>query len=144
MIKADGTVRAETKYILCFTAILSVLMQAVFLVLQRWDYTVLTGNILSYLLMNANFYFMCLSIQKALASGDKKDAEGIMKKSRTLRMALIVLVVVLGVTLPVFSVYAVIIPLFFTRIAVAFRPLWKGGTAEKEVPAEDEKTEPLV
>lgn len=138
MLKADSAVRKETKYIICLTLIMSALMQAVFLVLGRWDYTVLLGNLLSSLLMIANFYFMGLSVQKALASGDEKDGRKIMKNSQSLRTLVIFIVVVIGVVSPVFSIIAVIIPLFFTRIAVALRPLWKDGQSAKEVSVENE------
>ena len=47
MKKIDATVLKETKYILFWALILSALMQAVFLIIRQWDYTVLLGNLLS-------------------------------------------------------------------------------------------------
>ena len=47
MSKIDETVKRESVYIAAFVGVLSVLMQAVFLVAGRWDYTVLCGNLLS-------------------------------------------------------------------------------------------------
>lgn len=47
MIKPQKAVIDNTKYIAVVTAILSVLMQAVFIMFKKWDYTVLTGNVLS-------------------------------------------------------------------------------------------------
>lgn len=47
MMKIDGTVIKETKYIAGWVVVLSVMMQVAFFFLNRWDYTVLLGNILS-------------------------------------------------------------------------------------------------
>jgi multisubunit Na+/H+ antiporter MnhC subunit len=104
--------------------ILSVLMQAVFVLLKRWDYTVILGNLLSYTASVLNFYFMGLTVQKAVTM-DEKDAKKLMKSSQGLRNAVVFLVVVIGVVAPCFNTVAVIVPIFFPRIAVSFRPLIK-------------------
>ena len=127
MVKADSVVRQETKYIAYFSVVLSVLMQAVFLLLGKWDLSVLLGNILSTALMVGNFYFLGLSVQKAVATGDEKESKKIMKNSQSLRTLVMFIVVMLGAWIPAFSTIAIIIPLFFTRIAIAFRPLWEKG-----------------
>jgi len=124
MIKANDTIKKETKYIAFFCLILSVLMQAVFVLLKRWDYTVILGNLLSYALAVLNFYFMGLTVQKAI-SMDEKDAKKLMKSSQGLRSAVVFLTVVIGVVAPCFNTVAVIVPIFFPRIAVSFRPLIK-------------------
>ena len=41
MKKIDATVKKETLYIFAFSFVLSVLMQSVYLILNKWDYTVL-------------------------------------------------------------------------------------------------------
>ena len=66
MPKADKTVIRETKYIACWIIILSVLMQGIFLIISKWNYTVLLGNFLSGAAMILNFFFMGLSVQKAV------------------------------------------------------------------------------
>ena len=124
MIKANDTIKKETKYIAYCCAILGVLMQAVFVLLKRWDYTVLLGNLLSYAIAVLNFYFMGLTVQKAVTM-DEKDAKKLMKSSQGLRTAAMFVAVVIGVVAPCFNTIAVIVPLFFTRIAVSFRPLIK-------------------
>ena len=128
MIKADSTVKRETKNIAYFCIVLSVYMQAVFVLIKRWDYTVLLGNLLSLAIAVSNFYFMGISIQKALAM-DPNDAKRAMKASQGLRNVAIFVAIVIGVVLPYFNVVAVILPVFFPRIAVSFRPLFK----DKEV-----------
>lgn len=131
MPKADKTVLKETKYIACWTIILSVLMQGIFLIISMWDYTVLLGNILSGGAMILNFFFMGLSVQKAVETDDQ-EARKIMRTSQTLRNFFIFVVLVAGVCAPCFSTIAVIIPLFFTRIAIALRPLLDKGVRRNE------------
>ena len=124
MIKANDTIKKETKYIAYFCVLLSVLMQAVFVLLKRWDYTVILGNLLSYTASVLNFYFMGLTVQKAVTM-DEKDARKLMKSSQGLRNAVVFLAVVIGVVAPCFNTVAAIVPVFFPRIAVSFRPLIK-------------------
>ncbi len=124
MIKPNDTIKKETKYIAYFCVILSVLMEAVFLILKRWDYTVILGNLLSYAIAVLNFYFMGLTVQKAV-SMDEKEARKLMKSSQGFRNAGIFLAVVIGVVAPCFNTVAVIVPVFFPRIAISFRPLIK-------------------
>ena len=129
MIKADSAVKRETKYIAYSCAILSVLMQAVFVILKRWDYTVILGNLLSFAIAVLNFYFMGITVQKAV-SREVNDAKKLMKSSQTLRNIGVFIGIVIGVVAPCFNTVAVIIPVFFPRIAVSFRPLIKD---QKEV-----------
>ncbi len=128
MIKADATVRRETKYIAIFCAFLSLIMQMVFLFIRRWDYTVILGNLLSFFISVLNFYFMGISVQKAL-SLDESGARKVIKASQSLRNICIFVFVAIGVLMPFFNTAAVILPIFFPRVAVSFRPLFK----EKEV-----------
>ena len=63
MIKLEKAVRRETGYIAIWVLILSALMQAVFLIFNKWDYTVLLGNLLSGSVSLLNFLLMGLTIQ---------------------------------------------------------------------------------
>ena len=66
--KVDGTVRKETIYIAAAVLILSMLMQAVFLIIKQWDYTVLLGNLLGGGVAVLNFFLMGLTVQKATSA----------------------------------------------------------------------------
>lgn len=123
MIKIDEVVKKETIYITAFVGVLSVLMQAVFLILSKWDYTVLLGNLLSGAASVLNFLFLGISVQKAVLKSEE-DAKKTMQASRAYRMLFMVVVVLIGVNAPCFSLWAVLIPLFFPRIAISFRPLF--------------------
>ena len=119
--KIDPTVKKETIYIASVTGILSLLLQAGFLIARHWDYTVLLGNILGGVTAVGNFFLMGITVQKAVQK-EKKPAADLMKFSQTTRMLMQLVVAVLGFALPCFNGYATILPLFFPRIAIMIRP----------------------
>lgn len=123
MLKIDKVIIKETKIITLWVIILSALMEAVFLVIGKWNYTVLLGNLLSAALTVLNFLFMGISVQKALGK-DEKDAKQTMRASSMLRTFIIFVVAGAGVLLPWFSVWTVLIPLFFPRLIIAMRPVF--------------------
>ena len=119
-------VRKSTAYIATWTLILSALTQSVFLVIGKWDLTVLFGNLLSAGLSILNFWLMCVSIVKAAAMEDDKDRRQRAKVSRIYRFLMMIVVLGVGLLLPkVFSPWTVVIPIFFPRIAMLFLPLFK-------------------
>ncbi len=126
MAGLNPTVRRESAYIAVCVLLCSVIMQAVFLLLGRWNYTVLTGNLLGAFTAVGNFAAMGYTVQKAVEQEEKRARE-IMRTSRGFRTALVVLLAVLGVCLPFFNNVAVILPLFFPRIGLCFRPLFDQG-----------------
>jgi hypothetical protein len=129
--KVDQTVRRETLYITAVVLILSVLMQAVFLIIRQWDYTVLLGNLLGGGVAVLNFFLMGLTVQKA-TSEDEKRAKTVMHTSQVARTFAMFGVAVLGALLDCFNIAAVLIPLFFPSISVLLRPLFsKRKAAEK-------------
>ena len=123
MKKIDATVIKETGYIAFWVLVLSALTQSVFLVIGKWDYTVLLGNILSGAVAILNFFLMGITVQRALEKNEE-DAKKSIKVSQLYRFLLLVVVVIIGVVLPCFSIWTVIIPMFFPRIAILFRPLF--------------------
>lgn len=122
MMRIDSTVCRETRYIAVFVLMLSFLMQAVFLIMGKWDYTVLLGNLLSGVAVVLNFLFMGIGIQKAVLK-DEKDAKMAIRLSQSYRMLFMLVVIVIGVLAPCCNMWAVIIPVVFPRIAIALRPL---------------------
>lgn len=133
MPKIDKTVQKETGYIALWVLIFSALMQATFLVIGKWDLTVLFGNLLGGALAILNFFLMGIGVQKAVRK-EEKEARDLMKLSQTLRSFLVLVVVIVGIVLHCFHTVAVILPLFFPRIAVAIRPLFmkkEAGNSEE-------------
>ncbi len=127
MIKADKTVIRETKFIAVIVLLLSVIMQAVFLIIRRWDLSVLFGNLISAIAMIGNFFFMGITVQKALTK-DEEDARKLMKSSQSLRNFGVFVFVCLGVIF--FNPIAAVVPVVFPRIAIALRPMFN---KEKDV-----------
>ena len=123
IIKIDKTIRKEIAFVGIWTLILSGIMQAVFLIIGKWDYTVLLGNLLSGAMGLVNLFLLGLTIQKALNSGDEKYAKNLMKMSQSLRLLMMAAVVALGGLLDCFNFWATIIPVFFPRIALTIRQI---------------------
>jgi hypothetical protein len=123
MKKLDPVVIKETIYIAAVSLVFSVIMQAVFLVIGKWDYTVLLGNILGYAAIVINFLVMGFGVQKAVDK-EEKDAKALMKFSQSFRLIFMLIVAIIGKVVPVFNLITVVIPFLFPRIAVMLRPLF--------------------
>ena len=121
MKKIDKIVLKETRYIATVTAILCVLLQAVFLMIGKWNYTHLLGTLLGGVTAVGNFLLMGITVQKAVEK-DQQDAKKLVKSSQSARFAMLVVVAVLGYVIPIFNTIALIIPYLFPRVAVALRP----------------------
>ena len=124
MAKINQTVRRETLYIAAWTLVLSLLMEAVFLIGGWWDYTVLLGNLLSAVVAVGNFLLLGLTVQKATGMDEEKRSKSFMQLSMMGRLALMFGAAALGALLPCFNIWATLIPLFFPRIAIFARPLF--------------------
>ncbi len=125
-MKIDNTVKKESLFIASMAAVLSLLMQSVFLIVGFWDYTVLLGNLLGYFTAVLNFFLMGIGVQKAVQK-DEKEAKNIIKLSQIYRNLMILVIAIIGIVLPCFNIWAVIIPLLFPRVAIALRPLLNKG-----------------
>ena len=121
MKKIDSEILSGTKYIATWVIIFSVLMESVFLVINQWNYTVLLGNLLGASVAVLNFFLMGLTVQSALKK-EEKDAKATMRASQLYRYLMVLAVTVVGILLPVFSNWTVIIPIFFPRVAIFIRP----------------------
>ena len=132
MKKIEPTIIKETLYILVCVVILSVLMEAVFLIIRRWDYTVLLGNLLTGFAVTLNFFLMGLGVQKAIGK-DEKEAKKIVRLSQVYRYLILIVFLVIGVAFSCFNNWAVFVPVVFPRIAIAIRPLFNKKKGEQEV-----------
>ena len=133
-MRIDPAVKKETLYILGTSIILSAVMELVFWLVGHMDYTVPLGNLLGVGISVLNFFLMGLTIQRSIGL-DEKAASDKLKLSQMLRMLMVVALAAVGVGLPCFHALAVVIPLFFPRIAIAFRPLLDRNM--KQPPADD-------
>ena len=120
MKKVDKTVIQETVFVFAFIFIFSVLMESVYLILGKWELSVLWGNLLGAFAAGGNFFLLGLTVQSALGK-DEKEAKNRMKLSQMLRMLMLFTVAVIGYLIPGVDIVAVVIPFVFPRIAVALR-----------------------
>ena len=118
--KIDPTVIKETSFIMMFSAIFSLLMQSVFLIVNKWDYTVLLGNLFGFAAISLNFLLMGITVQKAVLK-EPEEAKKFIRMSQSLRLFFMFIVALVGYLVPVFNTLAVIIPFLFPRIAIAIR-----------------------
>ena len=119
MKKTDPTVKKETIYIAVWTVILSVFIHSVFLILKRWDLTVLYGNLLGIFLAVLNFFLLGRTVQSALLK-DEKDAKNAMKVSQMLRYLLIIIVVAVAAIFECFNLIRAYTPDFNNRTHTDF------------------------
>lgn len=116
-MKIDKTVLQETRHIAKWIIVLSVLMEAVFLVINKWNYTVLLGNLLGGATAVGNTLLLGLMVQKAVKQ-EEKAAKRTVQLSQSGRLMAQGLLLVLAAVLPFFNLWAAAIPLLFPRIAV--------------------------
>lgn len=122
----NQAVRKSTVYIAAWTLIFSALTQSVFLIIGKWNLTVLFGNLLSGGVSLLNFWLLCRTVVKAAAIEDDKDRRQRAKVSQIYRFLMIIAALGVGLLIPkVFSPWTVVIPIFFPRIAMFFLPLFK-------------------
>ena len=112
----------ETRFIAVIVLLGSLLMQAVFLIIGKWDYTVLLGNLLGAALAVGNFFLMGLTVQKSMDL-EPAEAKKKMKLSQQGRLLMMLVVCVIGAALPWFHTIALLIPQFFPRVGVTIRGL---------------------
>ena len=120
--KVDPTVKAETRFIALVVLILLALMEAVFLIIGKWDYTVLLGCLYGAAIAVGNFFLMGLTVKKCLTL-EPDEAKKRMKLSQQGRLMLMLVLCMIGAALPCFNTVALLVPQFFPRIGVTIRGL---------------------
>ncbi|MBO5525309.1 MAG: ATP synthase subunit I [Clostridia bacterium] len=118
----DKTVLKETCYVAVGTVLLSVVMQGIWLLTGKWDISVLWGNLLSAGAGILNFFLMAYTVQVAVLKTEK-GARNTVRLSQSLRLLFLLGIAVLGGVLECFNLYAVLIALFFPRIAITVRSI---------------------
>ena len=106
----DPAVRKETGYIAVWVVLLSLVMEAVFLLLRKWDLSVLFGNLGGAAVAIGNFFLMALIATKAMNRG--------VESGKPEEAAARVLLIAVFKT----NVYATLIPMLFPRIGIVFWP----------------------
>ena len=123
----DPAVKKETGYIAVWVVLLSLVMEAVFLLAGYWDLSVLFGNLGGAAVAVGNFFLMALIatriMNKALEAGKPEDTVSKVKATASARLLGCVGLCVILIAVFKTNVYATLIPLLFPRIGIAFRPM---------------------
>lgn len=127
----NPVIKKETLYVCMWTLVLSVLMQSFVFFIGKWNWSVLTGNLLGGSAAVSNFYLMCRGILSAVEK-EEKDAKTMIRMSQTLRMFMLLVITALGAVLPFFNTWAVLASLFFPRIAIVFWPVFNKNKEKAE------------
>lgn len=109
-------VQKETKHIALGVALGDGVMLLVFALLKKLDVAVLLGTALGSAAAIWNFYYMGVSVQRAVQDADR--AQATIRRSYTLRMLALVAVLIVGFTVRWFHPIAVAIPLLFPGLAI--------------------------
>ena len=138
MKKFDPAVRAQLLYVAAATLILSVLLQAVFLVIGYWDYTVLLGNLYGMAVAILNFFLLALTVMRAVEK-EEKQAGQMLRASQAGRLFLQFVLALVGALVPVFHTVAVLIPFLFPRVAISLYPLVLRRAAKRKAGKEEDE-----
>lgn len=122
-IKIEPAVKLETKHIAIGVVAMSLVMEIVFLVMGKFDYTVLLGNLLGGGYAILNFFLMAMAVQKSVHRDTPEEAKLVVQNSYTKRLLLLAAVLIAGFKLPYFYWVAVVIPLLFPRITIFVKTL---------------------
>lgn len=123
-MNTDNSVKKENLYISVSVLIFIFITQGFFLAVRKWNYTVLLGNFLGGIAAILNFYLMGRALQNAV-NMNEKSAKYKLGLSHFLRTIMLFLIAATGAVLPCFNTFSVLLALFFPRIAIALRPLFK-------------------
>ena len=123
MAGMDPAVKKETGYIAVWVALLSLVLEAVFLVIRRWDLSVLFGNLGGAALAVGNFFLLAFVVSRAIDRGKPEEAARRVKATAGLRLIGLGGLCALLIGVLKTNVYATLIPLLFPRIGIMFRPM---------------------
>ncbi len=131
-MKVDKVVAKETCYTALGVIVCSVIMQIVFLILGKYDYTVLLGSIYGAVIVTLNFFFLGITVQHAVDIEDPDEAKKKIQISYHARRFLIFVLAAAGAILPCFNFIAVLVTLIFPRIYMLFAPAFRKDLKEEK------------
>lgn len=123
MAGLDPAVKKETAYVSLWTLILSLIMQGVFVVIGKWDMSVLWGNLGGAAAAVGNFFLLGWTVSRALEKGKPEEAARQVKATASLRLIGMGAVCALLVGVAKTNIFATVLPLLFPRIGIQFRPM---------------------
>lgn len=109
---------SQTLVVLAGEILLSAIMVGIFALAGHFDRSVLLGAVVGALLAAANFFLMALSADCAADKAEKQNVKGgqtLIQLSYIGRLIGLFLVLVLCALTKIFNLFALVIPLVFTR-----------------------------
>ena len=109
---------SQTLMVLAGEILLSAIMVGIFALAGHFDRSVLLGAVVGALLAAANFFLMALSADCAADKAEKQNVKGgqtLIQLSYIGRLIGLFLVLVLCALTKIFNLFALVIPLVFTR-----------------------------
>ena len=120
----------ETLYILIGVAILTALMFGIYVLLGRFDLSVLLGGIVGAALSVGNFFFMAVAATLAADKAEKQDVVGgtnLMRASYPVRILVLGGVLLLCGFSGYFDLIALVLPLAFVRPVITLSAFFRKG-----------------
>ncbi len=147
-MKLDPEVAAGNRKMARDCLILSLLMAVGFLIVRRFDLSVVYGLLIGLALAVGNYYFLSVGVTRALSTGDEFWAKRMIRQSFVLRTA--VMLTVIGVSVWIWTKneaihwVPVVASVFYPRIVLGLRETWKWYRHRNDPPAEgpDDANEP--
>lgn len=116
MKSETDAIKKEIKHIAIGTLIGSAITCIVFLIIRRFDYTVLLGALIGSAFAIGNFAYLGHCIKKAVDMADR--GKSYLTKTFIVRMLLHAACIILAVLMPFENTIAGIVPLFFPRLVI--------------------------
>lgn len=132
----DPAIKKETGYIAVWVVLLSLVMEAVFLLIGKWDLSVLFGNLGGAAVAIGNFFLMALiatrAVSRAMEKGKPEEAAVKVKTTAPVRLIGCALLCVILIAVFKTNVYATLIPMLFPRIGIMFWPRFNKNRSLEE------------
>lgn len=122
-MKLDKEVRHEIRIMALGCLICTVLIILGFVAVSRFDYTVVTGGAVGWLLAFGNFFFMARGVAKALETGDENTAKLKMRSSYIARTIAMIAVMAVSLVVNWMHWLPVIASVFYPRIVITAQNL---------------------
>ena len=115
-MQTDSTILKETKHIAIGVLIGDVIMCLVFVILKRFDLSVVLGAVLGSVFAVGNIFYLGVSVKKALGKGE--GAQRYFRKTYFIRMLLHAACIAIAALVPQINTIAGIVPLFFPKLVI--------------------------
>ncbi len=119
MYSLDPETMSQLKKVVVLDLVFTVIENLGFLLFGRWDISVLAGSALGFAVCVVYFVMLCMSVPRALESGDIDMAKRYVSRTRLSRLLVIGVGVFVAIKVSYFNTFAALIPiLFFNRLAI--------------------------